>query len=176
MIISDTSPLILLARISRLKLLEELYRKVHIPYEVYNEAVVNGKREYYGDAALIENGINEFIFVQTLNSQYKQEANRLKRVIGSGESEAIAMCLQEKAKMLLIDDLEPKKLAQSKNINCRTTPGILLEGLKGGILTFHEYESSIMELSRYAWLSGDVVAYFLEAGYKLKKAKQGEPK
>lgn len=173
MIISNSSPLILLAKISKLDLLENLYDKITIPREVYNEVVIKGKNENYSDAALIEKYINEFIFVKDLNQENKKEAEKLKSILGSGESEAIALGIQEKAKLLLIDNLEPRKIAQMKGIKCRSTPSILLEALKNKVITFNEYESAIKELSKYAWLSGDIVAHFLDIGYKIK---QGELK
>jgi len=157
-----------LAKINKLSILEKLYKKINIPYEVYNEVVVKGKKENYSDAALIENHINKIIFVININSEHKKEVEKLRNIVGSGESEAIALCLQEKAKLLLIDNLEPRKIAQIRGIICRSTPGILLEALKNKIMTFNEYEFAIKELSRYAWLSGDIVAYFLEKGYKIK--------
>ena len=169
MIISNSSPLILLAKINKLNILEKLYSKITIPYEVYNEIVIKGKNENYSDAALVEKYVNEFIFVKDLNQEYKKEAEKLRNVIGSGESETIALSLQEKAKLLLIDNLEPRKIAQIKGIKCRSTPGILLEAFKNKIMTFNEYESAIKELSKYAWLSGDIVAHFLDIGYKLKQ-------
>ncbi|MBI2142546.1 hypothetical protein HYU15_03610 [Candidatus Woesearchaeota archaeon] len=168
MIISNSSPLILLARINRLGLLEGLYKKVYIPYEVYNEVVIKGKRENYSDAALVEKLINGFILVKSLSQQHKKEAEKLMGIMGSGESEAIALCMQENAELLLMDNLEPRRLAQSKGIRCRSTPGIMLDCLKKGIFAHAEYESAIKELSRHAWLSGDIVAYFLEEGYKEK--------
>lgn len=168
MIISNSSPLILLAKINKLSVLERLYKKISVPYEVYAEVVTKGKKENYGDAALIEKHINEFIFVMNINAEHKKEAEKLKNIIGSGESEAIVLCLQENGKLLLIDNLEPRKIAQTKGIKCRSTPGILLEAFKRKVITFNEYESAIKELSKYAWLSGDIVAYFLEKGYKVK--------
>ena len=160
--------MILLAKIGKLNLLEKLYSKIIIPYEVYNEVIVKGKNENYSDAAFIEKNINEFIFVKDLNQEYKKEEGKLKSILGSGESEAIALCMQEKAKLLLMDNLEPRKIAQINGIECRSTPGILLEAFKDKIITFNEYDSAIKELSKYAWLSGDIVAHFLDAGYKLK--------
>ena len=168
MIISNSSPLILLAKINKLTILEKLYKKINIPYEVYNEVVIKGKKENYGDAALIEKYVNEIIFVSNLNQVYRKEAEKLKCIIGSSESEAIALCLQENGEILLVDNLEPRKIAHAKDIKCRSTPGILLEALKNKVIIFNEYESSIKELSKYAWLSGDIVAYFLEKSYKIR--------
>ena len=173
MITSNSSPLILLAKINNLILLEKLYNKVTIPYEVYKEVVIKGKNENYSDAGLVEKFVNEFIFVKDLNQEYRKEAEKLKSILGSGESEAIALSVQEKSALLLIDNSEPRKIANLKGIKCRSTPGILLEAFRKKVITFDEYECLIMELSKYAWLSGDIVAYFLGIGYKIK---QGESK
>ena len=169
MIISNSSPLILLAKIGRLTLLEKLYSKVIIPYGVYNEVIVEGKKENYSDAALVEKYMNEFIFVKDLTQDHKKEAEKLKNMVGTGESEAIELCLQEKAKLLIIDNLEPRKIAELKGLECRSTPGVLLEALKNKIITANEYESEIKELSKHASLSGDIVAHFLDIGYKIKE-------
>ena len=172
MIVSNSSPLILLAKINQLNLLMKLYSKVHIPYEVYQEVIVKGKQEHYSDAAIIERHINEFIFIIDLDAKHKHQAESLKNIIGSGESEALTLCMQKNAQALLIDNLEPRKIAQVKGICCKSTPGILLEALKTNIITWNEYESAIKELSRHAWLSGDVVAYFLAEGYKRKGGRR----
>jgi uncharacterized protein len=169
MIISNSSPLILLAKIGKLSLLEKIYNKVLIPYEVYREVIIQGKKENYSDAALVEKYVNEFIFVKDLVQEHKKDAEKLKEVIGLGESEAIGLCIQEKSKSLLMDNLEPRKIAKSKGLECISAPGVLLEALKNRIITAEEYESAIKELSKFAWLSGDIVAHFLEIGYKLKE-------
>ena len=169
MIISNSSPLILLAKIGKLSVLEKLYNKVLIPYEVYSEVIIEGSKENYSDAAVVEKYINDFIFVKDLSQEHKKEAEKLKEIIGLGESEAIELCLQEKSKLLLIDNLEPRKIAKSRGLECTSAPGVLLDALKNKILTFKDYESGIKELSKYAWLSGDIVAHFLEIGYKLKE-------
>ena len=96
MIISNSSPLILLAKIGKLSMLEKLYNKVLIPYEVYREVIIEGKKENYSDAAFIEKCINDFIFVKDLVEEHEKEAEKLKGIIGLGESEAIQLCLQEK--------------------------------------------------------------------------------
>lgn len=176
MIISNSSPLILLAKINRLELLKKICGNIAIPYGVYNEVVVRGKKENYSDAAVVDKQINEFIFVIDLKPKHKKDAEKLKEIIGFGESEAIALCLQEKASLLLIDNLQPRKIAQVNKINCRSTPGVILEALKTDILTINEYEAAIKDLSRHAWLSGDIVAYFLEAGRKIKEAGKGDKK
>lgn len=57
MIISNSGPLIHVARIYKLKLLKELFGEIVIPYAVKKEVVDRGKEEGMADAFLIENEI-----------------------------------------------------------------------------------------------------------------------
>ena len=167
-VVSDSSPLILIAKIGCLETVEKMYKNIFIPEAVYIEVIEKGKKEGYSDAFIIEKDIGKFIFIKKIQEKFKKDLNDMKRIYGKGESESIILCIQEKADLLLIDDYEPRKTAESKNIKCLSTPGILLVALKKNIINLDVYIKKIGELSRHAWLSGDVVAKFLEAGYKIK--------
>lgn|SRR3989344_422113 len=171
MIISNSSPLILLARINKLGIIKEIYKKIYIPKAVYNEVIVRGKEEKYSDAFIIERAVDDFIFIKELKEENLRESKKLNDVIGMGESEAITLAIQERAQLLLIDNLEPRKIAEVKNIKCRSTPGIILEALHKEKITVEEYKNSIIKLAEYAWLSGDIVAYFLEQADKSRRKK-----
>ena len=171
MIISNSSPLILLARINKLGIIKEIYKKIYIPKAVYNEVIVRGKEEKYSDAFIIERAVDDFIFIRDLKEKNLRESKKLNDVIGIGESEAITLAIQERASLLLIDNLEPRKIAEVKNIKCRSTPGIILEALHREKITVEEYKNSIIKLAEYAWLSGDIVAYFLEQTNKSRRKK-----
>jgi len=171
MIISNSSPLILLARINKLGIIKEIYKKIYIPKAVYSEVIVRGKEEKYSDAFIIERAVDDFIFIKELKEENLRESKKLNDVIGMGESEAITLAIQERAQLLLIDNLEPRKIAEVKNIKCRSTPGIILEALHKEKITVEEYKNSIIKLAEYAWLSGDIVAYFLEQADKSRRKK-----
>jgi len=53
MIVSNTSPLIYLAKIGKLELLKVLFKEIVIPKQVYDE-IMEGKDENYLDALFIE--------------------------------------------------------------------------------------------------------------------------
>lgn len=166
--ISDSSPLILSSKLDRLDLLEELYSEVWIPPEVHREVVERGKDEGYADALLVERAVNKFITIKELKGKHLKKAKELKGIYGSGESEAVALALQEDADLILADNLEVRKLSESKGIHWRSTPGILLEALKAELINLPEYEKLIQKLSTHAWISGEVVSEFLKAGFDLK--------
>lgn len=176
MIIADSSPLILLAKINKLALLKNMYKMVYVPESVYREVVIRGKEEQYGDAYLIERSVNDFISVKKVNEVWRKNMQEWNEMLGKGESEAIALALQEKATLLLMDNKEPREVAESKNIRCRSTPGILLEALKRKKINHEEYREMIMALASFAWLSGDIVAYFLNQGYIHKERENHENK
>ena len=68
--ISDSSPLILIAKLNQLNLLKELYSEILIPEEVYRETIVKGKEEGYSDAHKIEMALEDYIFVKKLDQKH----------------------------------------------------------------------------------------------------------
>lgn len=172
MIICDSSSLILLAKISRLEIAHGLFGTILIPRAVYDEAVVRGKEERYTDAFLIDKQVGGLVMVRELDKAHMEKAESLKAVIGRGEAEAIALCAQEKQKILLTDDLESVRIAELHGIKCRTTLGVLYEALKKGLLQLKDYESSLKDFSKNAWVSAEVVAEFWQVGQRLKGDKR----
>lgn len=171
MIISNSSPLILLSKINKLDILKDLYGKIFISRAVYEEVVIKGKEERYGDAFNVEKKIGDFIFVKEIDKSHGKDVERL-MYLGRGEAESIMLCRQLKARALLIDDWTSRKIAETQGIKCRSTLGVIFEALKRNLINLHEYEELIKELARHSWLSGEVVAEFLQAGYKLRGDKK----
>ncbi len=167
-VVSDSSPLIFMARIGSLEILRSLYKTILIPKAVFDEAVNRGKDESYGDAFLIEKEIGSLILIKDLKEKFANQLKTLIKTYGNGESEALLLCLQEDADLLLADDYDTRKLAEIYNIKWLSTLGILFTALKKGLISLEIYIKKIGELSKYAWLSGDVIAKFLQAGYSLK--------
>jgi predicted nucleic acid-binding protein len=125
-IISDSSPLISLATIEKLNLLDKLFTEIFVPCSVYEE-VIRENKPY-------SNEIKEF-----LNGRIKHVKNRvavevLLSDIGKGESEAIILAIEEKSDYLLIDDLKARKLAKINGLEIIGTMGILLKGKKEGLI------------------------------------------
>ena len=59
MILSNSSPLIYLAKIEKLNILKILFKEIIIPKQVYEEVVLKGKEEKFFDALNVENSIKE---------------------------------------------------------------------------------------------------------------------
>jgi len=122
-VVSDTSAITNLAAIQHLQLLPQLYEQVIVPEAVYREL---------GD---IEPPVPGTIEVQTAPwLEVRQVINRdaVKRLqdevrLDPGESEAIALSLELKAALLLIDERRGRAEADRLGIKITGLLGILIE-------------------------------------------------
>ncbi len=111
-VVSNTSPIINLATVGELDLLRRCYGKIIIPQAVYDEIAVVGA----GQPGAIE--------VQTLPwIETKQVTNRtLVKVITTelddGEAETIALGLELKADLLLLDERRGRIVASRLALQC----------------------------------------------------------
>ncbi len=120
-IIADATPLIALAKIQELDLLERLFGHVFITMEVYVEVVVSGAglagAEAVGKAAWLE--VERIKNPVSLNLAQKQFA------LDIGELSVLVLAKEMKADLLLLDDLGARKLAQKQGFRVQGTVGIL---------------------------------------------------
>jgi len=97
-VVSNSGPLINLAKAGQFALLQDLFQHVTIPPEVFEEAVVRGA----GQPGAGETHAAKWIVRGMLNQS--DITNLLAAELDRGEAEAIALALQEKADWLLIDE------------------------------------------------------------------------
>jgi len=155
MIVSNSGPLIHLARIDRLKLIKELFGEVIIPHDVKLEVVDRGKDEGMADAFLIENEIeNGWIVV------YRMDDNKVKEIaqsagIDTGEASAILLARNKKCPVL-IDDLAARRFATGLEIQVVGSIGVLIRSAKTHKISKIEALEALDKLGRVMWLSIDV--------------------
>ena len=128
-VISDASPLIALSAVGRLSLLRELYGRVLVPAAVHHEVVRDpgarsGAREV-AEAEWIE--VREVVDAALVMSLVQGG-------IGRGESEAIALAVEEHAGILLLDDLRARQAASSYGLTITGVIGIFLLAKKHGLI------------------------------------------
>ncbi|MBX3051569.1 MAG: DUF3368 domain-containing protein [Caldilineaceae bacterium] len=127
-VITDSSPLIFLARIGRLSLLEELYGTVYIPTAVHRETVVQDPLR----PGAVEIASADWLTVRPVDDRLA--ARLLQQQIGPGESEAIILALQLKVNLLLIDDAKGRRIAEAYGIPAAGTIGVLIQAKRSGLL------------------------------------------
>jgi len=105
-VVSDTSPVLGLALIGRLDLLRQLYGSIAIPSAVHDEIVVAGSA--YREGAEIA----RLDWVHVGKATNAIVIALLLRELDRGEAEAIALALELKAGLVLLDEYKARRLAQ----------------------------------------------------------------
>jgi predicted nucleic acid-binding protein len=114
-IISDTSCLILLDKINELQLLQKLFKIITVTQIVADEFAYP---------------LPEWIKIQ--NPTNKKEVLLLGASVDKGEASAIALALEHKDCLLIIDEVKGRKLALSLGLIITGTLGIIAEAKKAG--------------------------------------------
>lgn len=139
-IISDTSPIISLAIIDKLKLLDELFDKLYIPAAVWAElSSINNIPELTDLKFFFDGRVREI-----------NKTNNLLPFVNLGESEAMILYKELGADFLIIDDLKARQIAEELGINCVGTLGVLFKAKeKGHIKELKPLFIKLIENKRY---------------------------
>jgi len=149
MIVSNASPLIYLAKIKMLELLEAIYDHVQIPLQVKIECVDKGKETGYVDALLIEKYIKKgFIIVEELPGYLLRKAENIASEfqIDTGEAQAILLAIHKGKKEILIDEKRARFVAKLEDLSPRGTLYVILKAIKRGLLSKEKAIIKINEL------------------------------
>jgi predicted nucleic acid-binding protein len=113
-IVADTGPVISLALVDQIHLLETIYGDVYLSPAVWNELL------QFVEPFNIPKVKNLAPNVKSLTG-----LNRFTGMMDCGEAEAAALYQELNADFLIIDDRNARRIAQSNNIRCIGTIGIL---------------------------------------------------
>jgi uncharacterized protein len=123
-VVSNSGPLINLAKVSQFTLLRDLFQHITIPPAVFEEGVVRGA----GQSGARETWAAQWIARGML--ERPDIAHLLAAELDRGEAEAIALALQEKADWLLIDERVGRRFAQRVGLKVKGTLRVLLESVR----------------------------------------------
>ncbi len=142
--VSNASPLIFLAKIGKLHLLERIFDKVLIPEEVYNEVVVKGREKGFPDADIVDEFIKRgFIVVKRVDVKILRDAP-----IELGEKAAISLALKEGIKDVLIDEAKVRRFARVFGLKSKGTIFLFAKAHSLGYISKDELRVSLLELVR----------------------------
>jgi len=119
-VVSNSSPLIALTRIQRLDLLPSIFESVLIPPAV--------AREIAPSISVLPTWLR----IQVPN--VLPPASLLRRRLGDGEWEALALAIELKADWIILDDLPARRSAEATGLNVIGTLGTLVTAKRVGLL------------------------------------------
>jgi predicted nucleic acid-binding protein len=119
-VVSNSSPLIALARIERLSLLSAIFESVLIPPAV--------AREIAPSIPIAPPWLRLRPATVPLSEQLAR------RRLGDGELEAITLAVEINADQIILDDLAARRLAEVSGLNVIGTLGLLLGARRAGLI------------------------------------------
>jgi hypothetical protein len=129
LVVSDTTPLLYLARVGRLDLLCELYVEVVVPQTVWAELV-----EARPDAPGVD-VVRAAAWLRVVaDVSAPVDVADVLAEIDAGEAAAIAVALDRDADLLLIDDAAGRRAAGELGVAVRGTLGVLVSAKAAGAL------------------------------------------
>jgi len=146
-VVSDTSPIIAFSILRKLHILKALFERITIPQAVYDELC---EGEPFQPV--------EWIDVQRINDRSRY--NMLRPDLDHGESEAIVPYFEKGMELLLVDDGEARKAAESFGMKIMGTGGLFLLAKQQGLIDSLRTEIDKLEKEGQFRLS-DSVRYIL---------------
>lgn len=130
LVISNTSPVMNLAIVGQLELLQKRFDEVIIPEAVVEELKLD--TDYSGTDKIRDAISAGWIRVEKVKNTQLTQA--LKRELDNGEAEAIALALQLKVTEILMDEREGRSAAKTMGLKPIGVLGILLQAKKDGVI------------------------------------------
>jgi len=119
-LICNATPLIAFARIAQLPLFEQIVGSVLIPDAVAAELSAYGTQ---GEGAVV---LAEHSWIQVRSLTSRQQVDLLLPTLDLGEAEVIALALEVKAPLVLMDELTGRKVAESVGLSVTGSVGLLI--------------------------------------------------
>jgi predicted nucleic acid-binding protein len=147
-VVSNTSPLLNLAIIDRLGLVQEQFGAIIIPPAVHNELKIDDERP--GSSVLRDAVDTGWIGLGQVENITLCQA--LRRELDNGEAEAIALAVEVEADLILLDEREGRRVAQSMGLEVVGLVGILLKASHKGSIVSLRQELNLLREKAGFWL------------------------
>jgi predicted nucleic acid-binding protein len=126
-VICNTSTIFYLNRLRELSLLKKLYASIVIPETVLQE--LEAGRAAGEDVPEVK----EYPWIK-VSSIAQSKIIKLLTNLGPGEAGVLALALEEKDPLVILDDLIARRIAETQNIKVTGTIGILLKSKQKGYI------------------------------------------
>ncbi|GAA6618043.1 DUF3368 domain-containing protein [Scytonema sp. NUACC26] len=130
-VVSDTSPICYLLLIGKIDVLHQLYGQVLIP-EIVRQELTDPR-----SPTIVQVWIETpptWLIVQPVNTLSDENL----KTLDPGERDAIVLAEQQKANLLIIDDLLGRQIAQFRGLRVTGLLGVLDEAARKNLLDFPE--------------------------------------
>ena len=156
-VISDTSPILNLARIGRLELLPALYHDVIIPLAVYEELVAS-KRDL---PPAVDFASEPWLTVAAPKNQVK--VRELREDLDPGEAEAIVLAIERRADLRLVDERRARRIATSAGLTVTGLLGAVARAKRAGLIPSARQVLDELITTAHFWIGPELYQEALNA-------------
>jgi len=153
LVVSDTSPLLNLALIDRLDLLETQFSGVTVPRQVWSE-LTEGNDGLEALRGLRDDGVLRIVEVERSDLFVE-----IFHELDLGETAAICYAVEHDADLVLLDERDGRRVARRHDLDMTGVIGILLRGSKTGEVDLESELDALREAG--FWISDDLYARVL---------------
>jgi len=125
-IVSNTTPIISLLKLNKLKLLKELYSHIYIPFAVYKEIEAGKTKPFYKDLSKVE-------WISIMEVKDKQ-AVKYFLDLDAGEAEAIVLASELNSDLIILDEKLGRFHAKHADLKVTGTIGVLIKAKTIGLI------------------------------------------
>jgi predicted nucleic acid-binding protein len=154
-VVSDTSPILNLARISRLELLPSLYQQVLIPAAVFEELTAS---KHDLPAAV---GFASEPWLVVASAIDRKRVQELREDLDPGEAEAIVLAIERRANLLLVDERRARRTATAAGLTVTGLLGVVARAKRVGLIDLAKpVLDELIGTARF-WIGPDLYAEVL---------------
>ena len=139
-----------LAISGQLHLIQELFGEIIIPKEVWAELIIEGK----GKSGT--NEIEKAKWIKVVKVKNDSLVKTLTKDLDVGESAAIALAIERKANLLLLDETDARNLAEFYNLTKTGVLGILMRAKKRGLIKNIKPMLEKLRIQAHFWIKPDL--------------------
>lgn len=151
--ISNSSTLIHLSSIGKLKLLREFYGKITIPSAVWKEVFEEGKDRI--GATEVKKARQEG-WIDVVSPTNEPLLQLLKRDLDDGEAEVIALAIEQKADIIFLDESDARRIAEIYGLPKTGVIGLLIKAKKEGKIKSLRKELEILRNKAGFWIKEEL--------------------
>ncbi len=161
--VSDSTPLIRLAKIGCINLLKKVFAEIIIENEIYREIIEKGTE--HSEIPIIRKLIEERFIIARETIKKIEIPN-----LHEGEKRSISLCKQLNIENILIDEEEGFNITTMFNLIPIRTTSLLIIFLDKNLISLREYRESLKRLSESGYFL-DALTYerLLNIGKNLRK-------
>jgi predicted nucleic acid-binding protein len=153
LVVSDTSPLLNLALIERLDLIESQFSSVTVPRQVWDE-LADGEEGL--DAVRT---LRDEAFLTVVEVDRSDLFTEIFHELDLGETAAICYAIEQDADLILLDERDGRRVARRHDLNVTGVIGILLRGANTGTVELQQELDALREAG--FWISDDLYSKVL---------------